>query len=482
LELFLITKTTEKIGLVKRDDQIVELVIDRPDAPQLVGSIYLGKVIKVDESLQAAFVDIGQQELGYLEKKQIPAARKDREASISTFLYEGESILVQVTKDAYQEKGAQLTMNLTIANQALVYLPYGDYLAVSKKLPKKTADELKAELTAFRKGEEGLIIRTVAKDYSVDQLHNHWRQLRTNWENIFAKANESKAPTVIWSDHAVTDRLIRRFPAEKITRIYVDHPSVATEIKKRFLELEEKVTWVNQMDELITVSVPKVIESILNPEVIADSGVTLVIDQTEALTVIDVNSSGFTGKMNQHQFAYKVNRLAVDEIARQIRLRNLSGMIIIDFLRMKDKKEKNKIINQLRNRLKDDPTRSEVYGFTDLGLLELTRKREAPNHLLSLAGNLQKRLVLSKKSKAYSLERELIMSEAEAVIVEVTKGFYQVWKEWIEPDVLKESVKTRVYFIETKGVKDYLIKRVGSQELIDEFLLENKQLKVDKLN
>ena len=481
MDLILLTKATEKIGLAKQNDQIVELVIDRPDAPQLIGSIFLGKVIKVDESLQAAFVDLGQTELAYLEKNQIPAARKNRKQSISTHLYEGQSIVVQVTKDAYQDKGARITMNITVPNQVLVYLPYGDYLAVSKKLPQKEAQTLKAELNATRRREEGLIIRTEARDYSIDQLNDQWDQLRENWQSILANEKDKTAPELLWADHAVTERFIRRFPSQKIEHIFCDQVTVAKQIRARYPELAAKVEWIKEIEDLLISPIDDLIQKLVHPEVQAANGVMLMIDQTEALTVIDVNSSGFNGKMNQHQFAYKVNRIAVDEIAKQIRLRNLSGMIIIDFLRMKDKGQQNKIINQLTRRFKDDPTRTEVYGFTALGLFELTRKREAPNHLLSLTDTPVQGKFLSLESKVYALERELIASQTEAMIVEVTKGFYQIWKQWINADIFKEEVISIVYFVETKGVADYHIKRSGSEQLINEFLLDNNQLKVDKV-
>src|SRR5690625_1082761 len=163
LELILLTKATEKIGVVKKDDQIIELAFDRPDRKQQVESIFLGKVVTVDQSLQAAFIDIGQDQLAYLEKKEIPEFRKNQTKSIESLLHEGQSIIVQITKDAYQNKGARLTMNLTIANHALVYLPYGNYLAVSKKLDQETAKLFRQSLTPLCEQDEGLIVRTSAE-------------------------------------------------------------------------------------------------------------------------------------------------------------------------------------------------------------------------------------------------------------------------------------------------------------------------------
>ncbi|GAA4064549.1 ribonuclease E/G [Amphibacillus indicireducens] len=482
VELILLTRATEKIGVVKQGDQIIELAFDRPDQKQQVESIFLGKVVTVDQSLQAAFIDIGQAQLAYLEKKEIPEFRKDQTKSIETLLYEGQSVIVQITKDAYQDKGARLTMNLTIANHTLVYLPYGNYLAVSKKIDQETAQLFKQNLAPVCEDDEGLIVRTSAASYSFDQLADQVDQLRKIWQALFKRAEKSEAPVLLHQDQIVTDRLIRRFPFGQLKQIYVDQVAVANQIKSRYPELEAIVSWAKEIEQLLPVPIDELIQSVIQPEVSCDSGVTLMIDHTEAMTVIDVNSSGFTGKMNQHNFAYKVNQIALREIAKQIRLRNLSGMIVVDFLRMKDRKHKTAIVKQFEQAVHADPTRTQIYGFTDLGLFELTRKRESAAHYLSLAAKPIQTRPLSLESKVYALERELIATRDEAVVVEVTSHFRQTWDQWIDADIFNQLVQTEVNFLETKGVSGYHIKRSGSIELIAEFLAENNKLKVDKLN
>ncbi|WP_440895986.1 ribonuclease E/G [Amphibacillus sp. Q70] len=481
LDLMISTKATEKLGMAIEDGQFIELAVDRPDAPQLVDSIFLGKVITVDQSLQAAFVDIGQPQLAYLEKNQIPEARKDREKSIESFIYEGQAIIVQVIKDAYQNKGARLTMNIALANQVFVYLPFGNYIAVSKKLSNEEGTALKAKLKDICQGEEGLIIRTQAKQYSIDELINQIQQLRTSWQEVLAIEKDSTVPETLRAECAVSDRFIRRFPFQQINQIICDQAITANQIKKRYPELKAKVKWRQQLVDYLPLPIDESIQQILNPVVQCDQGVTIEINQTEALTVIDVNSAGFLGKINRHHFAYKVNRIAADTIARQIRLRNISGIIIIDFLRMKEKKHRTKIIEQLIEAFKVDPTRTEVYGFTAVGLLELTRKRETPIHHMTFTSSRSKEVALSQVSIVYTLERELLANQDQAVIVEVTKGFRQVWDQWINLDDFLENVSSDVYFIETKGVKDYHIKRSGTEQLITEYIKENEQLNIDKI-
>lgn len=482
IDLILLTKATEKIGIAVENDLVLELAIDRPDMPELVGTIILGKVITVDHGLQAAFIEIGQKKLAYLEKKQIPLARKDRKKPIESFLYEGESIIVQVTKDAYEEKGAQLTMNVTIANQMLVYLPYGDYLAVSKKLSQDVGKRLRADLKGSIKGEEGLIIRTQATDYSTDELIHQIEQARNSWEEILAVKKHKIAPEILRVDHTVTDRFIRRFPFDKIDRIICDQVAATKQIKAHYPGLESKTKWVRQAEAYLPLSLEQLNNKLLHPVVESEQGVQIVINQTEAMTVIDVNSSGFTGRVNRHQFAYKVNRIAAKTIQQQIRLRNLSGMIVIDFLRMKDHKSKQGIINQLNESFENDPNRTEVYGFTSLGLLELTRKRDTRMHHQTYYDREIQKKPLSPISLVYQLERKLISSTSQATIVEVTKGFRNLWNQWIDDDQFKDNASGEIYFIETKGIDNYHIKRSGSDQLISEYFTENKQLKVDRVN
>ncbi|MBU5593592.1 ribonuclease E/G [Amphibacillus sp. MSJ-3] len=482
LDLIISTKATEKLGMAVKDNQLIELAVDRPDAPQLVGSIFLGKIINVDQGLQAAFVDIGLSQLAYLEKGQIPDSRKDGKKSIESWLYEGQTVIVQVIKDAYQDKGARLTMNIAIANQVLVYLPFGNYLAASKKLTHEEEKTLKSELGHVCQGEEGLIIRTQAKQFSVDALIHQVEQLRAIWRELLLDGKKMQPPKILRLDHTVTDRFIRRFPFCDINHIVCDQVSTVKQIKKRYPELETKVKWNQQLAKDMPIPIEESIQQLLNPVVHCEHGVTIVIDQTEALTVIDVNSSGFTGKTNQQNFAYKVNCIAVDEIAKQIRLRNLSGMIVIDFIRMKNKNHKAKINERLSRACQMDPTRVEIYGFTRLGLFEITRKRETPIHHMVFANPRAKEITFSQVSKVYALERELLASQDQAVIVEVTRGFHQEWDQWIDRECFLNNSRVEVYFIETKGVRDYQIRRSGTEQLIAEYLEENKQLSIDKIN
>lgn len=480
LELNIITKPTEKMGLAFKNNQIIDLMLDRPDYPQSVGSIFLGKVSKIDQGLQAAFIDIGQERLGYLELKQIPQEQQQAKR-IASLIDQGQLIIVQVIKEAYQEKGARLTANVTIPGEAVVYLPFGNYVAVSKKLNTNQREQYKQLFIDACQQKEGVIVRTQAALLSIEQLIGQLEQLRKLWQEIEIIANSATKPKCLWYDHAVTDRFIRRLPHHSIKSIICDKVETANNLKKRFPGLSSVVKWQKDLLNQLPIPLEQLFQSLLDPVVNCRHGVTISIDQLEAATVIDVNSAGYTGKLDQYNFAFQVNKIAAEAIARQLRLRNLSGIILIDFIRMKKQRDQKAIIDMLSQHLKDDPIRTEVVGFTRLGLLELTRKREAPMHQLMLS---QKTTQLNKPSLAslvYQLERLLMSMTDEAVVIHVTKAFKQHWQRLIQVDRLSRYVTCSVYFIETKGVEHYHLVRSGSSMMIDTYLAEKTPRNIDKI-
>ncbi|SEO35891.1 ribonuclease G [Amphibacillus marinus] len=477
INLILLTKAAEQIGCAIEDNQVIELALDRPNSPQLVGSIFLGKVVAVDKGLQAAFIDIGQPALAYIERKELVLAEKEQAQTIEELLVEGASLVVQVIKDAYQNKGARLTANVTLANDCLVFLPYGNKITISRKLDKQKNTDLKQNLKSSLLGNEGLIIRTQASGRTAAELIKSIAVLRQQWSIISKAALETKAGQLIWRDTPVINRFVRRFPLHEIQSIVCDDNRTVKAVSDRYPLLEEKLIWNQQAAVQLPQSVDQLFARMLEPTVLCQHGVTLVIEQTEALTVVDVNSSGYSGKRNHHNTALEVNKIAAQELARQLRLRNLSGIIIIDFIKMKSKKDQQYLINLINQCLKADSVQTTVFNFTSLGLLELTRKRESPAHAHVLADARPEKKVLSVESRVYQLERELIASRDEAVVVEVTKQFKELWRAWVQ----LAPIRADVYFVETRGVACYFIKRTGSSALIQAFLLEKKQQNIDKI-
>lgn len=485
ISLYILTKATEKIGLAVADQKIRELVIDRPEAPQLIGSIFLGKVVKVDKGLQAAFVDIGSDKHAYLERKELPEARRDPKKRMESLITEGQSLIVQVMKDAYDHKGARLTANITLPSQSLVYLPRGQYFAASRKIPEQLAKERKENLRQISQEEEGAIIRTSALQESDEQLENTYIRLRKWWYSLMEKSKHCTAPSCIWKDDAVTDRFIRSFSPEQLTEINFEDVATLNDVKDRFPELEPKMQWDKTIINQLPKSIDQLYQEILDPIVIGKHGITLSIEHTEALTVIDVNSAGYSSKRVHGNTPLQVNLAAIPAITDQVRLRNISGMILIDFLKMKNTDDQKKVLQKLNKEMLSDRVRTEVYGFTKLGLVEVTRKREAPLHSSLIRDATQKRsLSLSKESQLYQLER-LILSyqqmNTESIIIEVNPALYRLWREKINVKHLRQFVKQNIYFVSSKGVAHFNEKLVGSEQLIADYLAGNPKQVIDKV-
>lgn len=483
ISLYILTKATEKIGLAVVDNKMSELVIDRPERPQLVGSIFVGKVEKIDKGLQAAFVDIGLERQAYLDRKELPTARMNPNKGIESLITEGQSLNVQVIKDAYDKKGARVTGNLTLPSQSLVYLPFGQYLATSKKLPVDTATAVKTQIQQIVQDQEGAIIRTATLNESDQEREQTFLRLRAWWKSLAKASEKSPVPRCLWEDKAVTDRFIRAFDPEKITAIYFEEVSVLNDVKARFAKLTEIMHWNKQLVEQLPKSIEQLYQELLDPVVVGKHGITVVIERTEAMTVIDVNSAGYSGKRSQGNTPLQVNLVAAKVVAEQLRLRNISGIITIDFLRMKKAVDRNKLLHEFKTELSLDRMRSEVYGFTNLGLVEMTRKREAPAHAdLIRDASQQKNVNVSITSELYQLERTLLSYQdnpnVEAIIIAIHPTLYRLWQENMTDSEFSQSV----YFAVTKGVAHFNVKLVGSDQLIADYLVENKKQVIDKVN
>ena len=485
ISLYISTQTTEKIALAIENNEIKEVVIDRPGQPQLVGSIFVGKVNKVEKGLQAAFVDIGADKLGFLQRNEVPLARANPDKKIESLITEGSRIIVQVIKDAYDTKGARLTANITIPDQSIVYLPFGNYIAASKKLEGESGKEKKNLIEKLRTDTEGAIIRTEAVTYSNTEIEQNFLHLRKRWIQLQKISSKSKVPSCLYYDAPVLDRFIRKFSQKEIEHIYIDDPRIAKDLRERYLYIEASITWERKLEKHLPITINQALKEIVEPKVETINGVSIYIEETEAMTIIDVNSGGYTGKTDKARTHLQANIYAARLIAKQMRLRNLSGIIIIDFIDMKSSSDEKKVMDLLKKELLDDPIRSEIYGFTRLGLLEITRKREAPPHSKLLIEREElNQTKYANLTYVYALERELfsyINTNVESVFVEINPRIYKLWNQQINLVKLKDIIHQSLYIHSTKKVASYKIKLAGSNELTEDYLAANSHLLVDKV-
>jgi ribonuclease G len=384
---------------------VQDVFIERTLERGLVGNVYMGKVTRVLPGMQSAFIDIGLERAAFLHVADLLpnlTARHQRESGtpdaagatappIERQVYEGQSILVQVLKDPIGSKGARLTAQISIAGRLLVYLPQDDHIGVSQKIPFELRQSLKTRLTDLRGSEKGgFILRTNAEDASDDELAQDIAYLQKMWQEIRDRSKRMPAPSLLHGELSLAQRVLRDLSTHETTHIRVDAKGQLAELKafaETFMpDTAQKLSLYTGERVLFDLfNVDAEIALALQRRVPLRSGGYLVIDQTEALTTIDVNTGGFVGVKNFEETIFKTNLEAAQAAARQLRLRNLGGIIIIDFIDMAQESHRSAVVAELQKHLRRDRTKTMVGEFSPLGLLELTRKRtrESLAHILS---------------------------------------------------------------------------------------------------
>lgn len=479
---YLQTLTLEKVGLVEEEGRIKEMVVDRPEQKAETGNIYLGKITNIEKSLQAAFISYGGEKMGFLLKKELPQSRLHPDKPIERLVTEGQTIIVQVTKEAYQQKGAVLTANITLPGTHMVYLPYGGYVAVSKKLTYEKREDLKKVFTALLEDEEGVIARTSLASGSLDEAETELKRLRNMWLEVENSAQKKPVPSLLWEDRLMPDRLLQKYGTSEADTIVCDDSGMAAMLRQMY---PAQVVWKKDWEADSSFSIRQMADQIRNPYVSLPGGAELVIEQTEAMAVIDVNSKSHVRKTTKNETAVQVNKGAIPEIVNQIRLRNLSGMIVIDFINMKKEADRKQIIKEMKLELKKDVVRTEIFGFTALGLFELTRKREYPPVTSLLTGEQTRNsLEISDHTKAYQLERELISRlnhDSEAILLEIHPAIHQILKKILPISRLFEMKKQKVYIRITDEVDGFSFRMEGTLQLVEEYIQSKTSWQVDNL-
>lgn len=364
--------------------EVQELHIERDSQRGLVGNVYLGRVSRVLPGMQSAFIDIGLDRAAFLHVGDIVEARCENcPRPIEKVLHEGQSILVQVIKDPISAKGARLSTQISMAGRFLVYLPQETRIGISQKIEDESERELLRErLTRVMPVDEhgGFIIRTMANMAQDEELAADVEYLRTLWDAIQARSENTSGPKLIYQELDLAHRVLRDFSNQETSRILVDSretflrmQSFAEEFTRNGAGKISHYTADRPLFDLY--GVEDEIEKALGRRVDLKSGGYLVVDQTEALTTIDVNTGSFTSGRTFDETIFKTNLEAAQSIARQLRLRNLGGIIILDFIDMDNPEHKNAVLAEFTKSLARDRTRMTINGFTSLGLVEMTRKR-----------------------------------------------------------------------------------------------------------
>jgi len=376
---------------------VQELHIERAATRGLVGNVYLGRVARVLPGMQSAFIDIGLERAAFLHVADLWQSRAQAQGAghplpIEKLLFEGQPLLVQVIKDPLGTKGARLSTQVSIAGRLLVYLPQDPHIGVSQRIENEAERaQLKARLQRLLPAEErgGYIIRTSAEDSGEDEFVSDIEYLRRRWHEVLEDSRRLPAPSLLYEELSLSQRMLRDVAGERTTAVQVDSPQecerLAAFASTYVPGLTEKIRLYGGERPLFELhGVDDEIERALARRVELKSGGYLIVDQTEALTTIDVNTGGFIGVRNFDDTIFRTNLEAAHAIARQLRVRNLGGIIVVDFIDMGSAEHRDAVLQELRKALSRDRTRTSVNGFTTLGLVELTRKRtrESLAHLM----------------------------------------------------------------------------------------------------
>lgn len=367
------------------ENRLAEFFVERSAGGPTMGSIYNGRVVNVLRGMQAAFVDIGEAKNGFLYIDDVLPANleqwPDPKPSIDTLVKEGQTIAVQVIRGPIGNKGAKLSTHYSLPGRMIVYMPYAGYFGVSKKIDSEEERiRLRSLGEELQQNEEGYIFRTVADRMDDAAIASDLHRLRTLWQNIKKRESESKAPSLLYSDLNLVPRLMRDLITDHIDEIWVDHEPTLLEMSYYFAEtaphLIERILHYEEEEPILQrFNVKQPLLQLTRRKVWLECGGYLVIDHTEAMTVIDVNTGKYTGKIDLEQTVYDTNMQAAQTIARLLRLRDIGGIVIIDFIDMDEEKHRMEVMDKLSACLQTDRTRSTVIGWTQLGLLELTRKK-----------------------------------------------------------------------------------------------------------
>ena len=395
-EIILNVQPLEKRMALIEDHQLVELYVEKEKSLNIVGNIYKGIVKDVLPGMGAAFIDIGLERTAFLHYTDIVMDNFDDDEEdadsnnkflaqdshkIKDFLKPGQEIIVQVQKGPVGTKGARLIGQISIPGKLLVFFPNQDKIAISRKIySSQEKQRIKSVLQSVKESNVGLIVRTEAEGCLEEDFVDEYKMLFKTWKFLEKKINQAQAPCCVFDENDIVSTIVRDIFSSKIDRLIVDDKNFFLQITQRLREYNEELShrcelYTEESPIFDAYNIEKEIEKIFYSRIYLPSGGNIVIESTEALVAIDINTGSFTGNKNYEETIKKTNMEAASEIARQVRLRNLSGIVIIDFIDMQDEKSRQEVLEQLRKIFKRDRAKNKVFPFGPLGLVEITRKR-----------------------------------------------------------------------------------------------------------
>jgi ribonuclease G len=408
-----------RIALIEKGE-LAQLFIESEENQRTVGNIYVARVHKVMSGIRAAFIDMGTPKDAFLHfsdagdhldeyirmlngKNAIPASMNNtlqnkenltnvqKQQLAGDILKNGQKMLVQIVKESIGSKGPRVSTDITITGRFLVLIPMGDYIAVSKRISNyKERRRLKSILNKMLPDGFGVIVRTVASKQDSQAIEDDLRNVLRKWEMIVDRVDSAKPPSLLYKDLDMTESLIRDLFAKNYDRVLIDDPKMYRQIKGYVSQIAPhmvpNVDLYKRKEHIFDfMKISEDMNSIFSPRVRLKMGGYLIFEQTEAMYVVDVNSGPYAAKEKQEDNSLKTNLEAAREIAKQLRLRDIGGIIVVDFIDLKDEKNRKKIYDELKKEFRKDPAKTNVIGMSDFGLVQITRQRIRPSVVNSVS-------------------------------------------------------------------------------------------------
>ncbi|KUG25054.1 cytoplasmic axial filament protein cafa and ribonuclease g [hydrocarbon metagenome] len=417
-EIIINSSSSQTRVAITEDGNLVDFFVENPEKQRMVGNIYLGKIARVLPGIRAAFIDIGLKHDAFLHFSDIgdrlealqsmldddddkdiddedddesPQRKQQPKQEHSTpKLHKGQDILIQIIKEPVKDKGVRVASSLSLPGRFCVLLPFDTKIGVSKKISDfRERKRLRRIAREILPENCGLIIRTAAKDQSDKHLASDLKYLVKTWKTIEEEAKSSKPPKMVYNDVSTTRSVIRDLFTEEVNKVFIDSKKIFKEIRDyvQFIqpELVEKVVYYKESQPIFEAfKIEEQIKQLLGRKVQLPSGGHIVIEHTEAMIVIDVNSGRYAAKKEQELNSLKTDLEAAREIVRQLRLRDIGGLIVVDFIDLEDDKNRKKIYDELRKEFKKDRAKIAMLPMTDFGLMQITRQRVRENIMQSV--------------------------------------------------------------------------------------------------
>lgn len=477
-----------RVALIE-ENNLAEIYVERNLSPQMVGNIYKGKIEKIVPGMQAAFVDIGSGKSGFISVEDVyedsfadfmddedRKKLKNSKQSIQDKLIQGQDILVQVIKEPVHGKGPKLTSNVSIPGKHLVLIAAANIVGISHKIEDEKERERLIEIISRLKPENlGFIARTFSEDVSEKELSKEIKSLIKIWTRIRKSYEKRKRANLIYETPSLTIRAVRDLVTYNIDEIIIDDEKLFSEIKKyltkTYINKKIKITNYNSDQPLFEkYKIDKEVNEIYKKKVWLKSGGFLIIEETEGLTVIDVNTGRYIGKSDQTKTLLNINLEAAEEIVRQIRLRNLVGIIVIDFIDQKDPKLRKKLFNTFKVGSQKDKARTVIQDISQFSVLQLTRQRTRESILNTLADPCQTCMgigrVKSMDTVSYEILRKIKHLANKPKIKIITLEAHSD----IIDNLLKKEEESINFLQESKGL---IIKFINKSDNIEKFSLKN---------